>query len=51
MMHVAIRSQQVPLICMLMQKAFLAVAQVVLSFLLSLLIYAICVWEVVNVSK
>jgi hypothetical protein len=39
MMPFAIHSQQEPLICMLMQQGALAVAQVVLSSLLSLLIY------------
>jgi hypothetical protein len=39
MMPIAIHSQQVPLICTLTQQGLLAVAQVVLSFLLSLLIY------------
>jgi hypothetical protein len=39
MMHIAIHSQQVPLICMLTQQGTLAVAQVVMSFLLSLLIF------------
>ena len=38
MMPIAIHSQQVPLICMLTQQGSSAVAQVVLSFLLSLLI-------------
>ena len=42
MMHIAIHSQQEPLICMLTQQGSLAVAQVVMSFLLSLFIYAIC---------
>ena len=50
MIHIAIHSQQEPLICMLTQQGSLAVAQVVLSFLLSLLIYTICVWEAVNAS-
>jgi hypothetical protein len=40
-MPIAIHSQQVPLIGMLTQQGSLAVAKVVLSFLLSLLIYAI----------
>ena len=39
MMPIAIHSQQEPLICMSTQQGLLAVAQVVLSFLLSLLIY------------
>ena len=43
MMPIAIQSQQVPLICTLIQQGSLAVAQVVMSFLLSLLIYAIFV--------
>jgi hypothetical protein len=43
MMPIAIHSQQEPLICMLTQQRSLAVAQVVVSFLLSLLIYTICV--------
>jgi hypothetical protein len=42
MMDIAIHSQQVLLICMLNQQGYLAVAQVVLSFLLSLLIYTFC---------
>ena len=50
MMPVAIHSQQEPLICTLTQQGLLAVAQVVVSLLLSLLIYTICVWEAVNVS-
>ena len=50
MMPIAIHSQQEPLICMLTQQGSLAVAQVVVSLLLSLLIYTICVWEAVNVS-
>ena len=51
MMPDAIHSQQETLICMLTQQGSpLAVAQVVLSFLLSLLIYAFGVWEAVNVS-
>ena len=37
MMHIAIQSQQVQLICKLMQQGSLAVAQVVVSFMLSLL--------------
>ena len=48
MMPIAIHSQQEPLICTLTQQGSLAVAQVVLSLLLSLLIYTICVWEAVN---
>ena len=40
LMPIAIQSQQEPLICMLTQQGLLAVAQAVLSFLLSLLIYA-----------
>ena len=40
MMSIAIHSQQEPLICMITQQGSLAVAQVVLSFLLSLYIYA-----------
>ena len=40
---IAIQSQQEPLICMLMQQGSLAVAQVVVSLLLFLLIYTICV--------
>ena len=44
MMPVAIHSQQEPLICTLTQQgSSLAVLQVVMSFLLSLLIYATCV--------
>jgi hypothetical protein len=39
MMPIAIHSQQVPLICTLTQQGSLAVAQVVVSFQLSLLIY------------
>ena len=39
MMPIAIHSQQVPLICTLTQQGSLAIVQVVLSFLLSLLIY------------
>jgi hypothetical protein len=39
MIPIAIHSQQDPLICMLMQQGSLAVAQVVMTFLLSLLIY------------
>jgi hypothetical protein len=39
MMDFAIHSRQVLLICMLNQQGYLAVAQVVLSFLLSLLIF------------
>ena len=50
MKPIAIQSQQEPLICILMQQGSLAVAQVVVSLLLSLLIYTICVWEAVNVS-
>jgi hypothetical protein len=50
MMPIAIHSQQVPLICTLTQQVSLAVAQVVVSFLLFLFIYTICVWEAVNVS-
>ena len=42
MMPIAIHSQQVPLIFTITQQGSPAVAQVVLSFLLSLLIYAIC---------
>ena len=42
MMPIAIHSQQQPLICTWTQQGFLAVAQVALSFLLSLLIYAFC---------
>ena len=41
MMHIVIHSQQETLICMLMQQGSLAVAQVVVSCLLSLLIYTI----------
>jgi hypothetical protein len=41
MIPIAIHSQQVPLICTLTQQGSLGVAQVVLSFLLSLLIYAL----------
>ena len=48
MKHIAIQSQQEPLIWMLTQQGLSAVAQVVVSLLLSLLIYTICVWEVVN---
>ena len=43
MKPIAIQSQQEPLICMLTQQGPLAVAQVVVSLLLSLLIYTICV--------
>ena len=43
MMPIAIHSQQEPLICMLTQQGSLAVAQVVMSLLLSLLLYTICV--------
>ena len=43
MMPIAIHSQQEPLICMLTQQGSLAVAQVVMSLLLFLLIYTICV--------
>ena len=50
MKPIAIQSQQEPLICMLTQQESLAVAQVVVSLLLSLLIYAFHVWEEVNVS-
>ena len=39
MKPIAIQSQQEPLICMLTQQESLAVAQVVVSLLLSLLIY------------
>ena len=40
MMHIAIHSQQDPLICVLTQQgSSLAVVQVVMTFLLSLLIY------------
>ena len=48
MKPIAIHSQQEPLICMLTQQGSLAVAQIVLSFLLSLLIYTFQVWESVN---
>ena len=40
MMPIAIHSQQVPLICTLIQQGSLAIVQIVVSFLLSLLIYA-----------
>ena len=50
MKPIAIQSQQETLICMLMQQGLLAVAQVVVSLLLSLLIYTVCVWEAANVS-
>ena len=50
MKPIAIQSQQEPLICMLTQQGSLAVAQVVVSLLLSLLNYTICVWEAANVS-
>ena len=51
MMPVTIHSQQEQLICMLTQQGLsLAVTQVAVSFLLSLLIYTFCVWEAVNVS-
>ena len=40
MKPIAIHSQQEQLVCMLTQQGSLAVAQVVLSFLLSILIYA-----------
>ena len=40
-MPIAIHSQQEPLICKLTQQGLLAAAQVILSFLLSLLIYTI----------
>ena len=43
MKPIVIHSQQEPLICMLTQQGLSAVAQVVFSFLLSLLIFAICV--------
>ena len=43
MKPIAIQPQQEPLICMLTQQGSLAVAQVVMSLLLSLLIYTICV--------
>ena len=43
MKPIAIQSQQEPLICMLTQQGPSAVAQAVLSFLLFLLIYTICV--------
>ena len=43
MMPVAIHSQQEPLICTLTQQGPLDIAQVVVSFLLFLLIYTICV--------
>ena len=48
MKPIAIQSQQETLICMLTQQGPLEVAQVVMSLLLSLLIYTICVWEAVN---
>jgi hypothetical protein len=48
MMPIAIHSQQEPLICMLAQQGSLAVVQLVLSFLLSLLIYTFQVQESVN---
>ena len=51
MMPIDIHSQQEPLICTLTQQKSLAVAQVVVSFMLSLLGYTICAWEAVNVSK
>ena len=41
MLHIVIHSQHKTLICMLTQQGSLAVAQVVLSFLLSMLIYTI----------
>ena len=50
MTTIAIHSQQEPLICMLTQQGSLAVEQVVLSLLLSLLIYTIQVKEAANVS-
>jgi hypothetical protein len=40
LMHISIHSQQETLICTLSQQGSLAVAPIVLSFLLSLLIYA-----------
>ena len=43
MKPIAIQSQQETLICMLTQQGSLAVAQVVVSLLLFLLIYTICV--------
>ena len=50
MMPIAIHSQQEPLIYTLTQQGLLAVVQVAVSFLLSLLIYTFQVWEAVNVS-
>ena len=50
MMPIAIQSQQEPLICMVTQQGSLAVVQVVVSLLLSLLIYTFQVWESVNES-
>ena len=43
MKPIAIQFQQETLICTLTQQGLLAVAQVVVSLLLSLLIYTICV--------
>ena len=48
MMSIATHSQQKPLICTLTQQGLSAVVQVVLSFLLSLLIYTFQVWKAVN---
>ena len=50
MKPIAIQSQQEPLINMLTQQGSLSVAQVVMSLLLSLLLYTFQVWEAVNVS-
>ena len=50
MMPIVIHSQQEPLSCTWTQQGSLAAVQIVLSFLLSLLIYAFGVWEAVNVS-
>ena len=50
MKPIAIQSQQEPLICMLTQQESQAVVQVVVSLLLSLLIYTFQVWDAVNVS-
>ena len=49
-MHVAIHSQQVPLIGTLTQQGSLTIAQLVLSFFLSMLIYAFYVRGTLNVS-
>ena len=50
MMPIAIQSQQEPLIYMLTQQESLAVAEVVMSLVSSLLIYTISVWKAVNES-